>query len=251
MSSFAHLLALLKGVVEMMEVRGYNVAHFANLARYTPELFESTMPAYFKAAPTPLQEQLRAEGRASFRCMMSHIFTHNLNPADRYLVYFAEMGTTKFIPVTEAQVFGLLLEKQKCTAGMIVTHNKMSPPAAARIDELEAPGIYFLQRWLDEEALVNPLESEWNSETTILPPDETKTFLSKIHYTRLPKITVDEPVAKYLGVRAGQILQLRRDAVLPDTLCDEEIFYRYAARRPPEKKKSAKAPGKTIPQTHI
>ncbi len=260
MSSFSHLLTLLKEVVKMMEVRGYDTDHFALLSQYTSALFESTMPGYFKALvkdydvrtePKNVWEQLKQLDHTTFRCMMSYIFTHRVNKADRFLVYFAEVGTTKQVPVTEAQTFGSLLEKQKCLSGCIVTHNKMSSQAMTRISELEAPGIYFLQHFNDEDLLYNPLDSVWGSETTILSPDEAKALLAKVHPTQMPKITLDEPVAKYLGIRPGQVVMEVRENVLPEMLCDTEIFYRYAGRRPPEKKKSVKAPAKVAPVAHI
>ncbi|CAH6418942.1 DNA-directed RNA polymerase subunit RPB5 [uncultured virus] len=237
MSGTSHLLNLYGALIKMMGRRGYDIKDRETIFEYTPEFFESVFNGWAKQNPTPVQAALLKAERSTTRAMLSHIFTRG--ETERTLVYFADVGN-KQVPIAETVVFGKLMFDMKCQSGIIITNAKLAPKAAGQIAEFQSSGTNYIQHFLDESILVDPTITEWGSKMRILTDEEAKTFLvdNKLLTAHLPKIDVEQdPVAKYYGVKVGQIVELLRVTFLPEMLCDTEIFHRFAYRRPQDKKK--------------
>lgn len=240
MSGTAQLLTLFKGVIGMMKVRGYEVDMLDAIFTYTPEFFEKEFYRYSLQNPTPIQQFiLEWDSKASLRSMLSTLFVHKANRDDQCVVYFTIPEEGGSVPVTESRNFADLLLKTKALSGIMISHNKLSPKAASSLAELSPNRSMFIQHYLDEDLLYDPLNSIWGSIPRILSDEEAKLFISKngISPSQMPRITIEGPVAKYLGVRIGQIVEFVRESFIPESLVDSEIFHRVAYSRPAEKGK--------------
>lgn len=277
--SNAALLSLLRNTIKMMATRGYNVDYFAPLTQRNPskedqeegdytvgiDYFENTYYNFIKKnQPYPIYQQLIEMGKTSLRCLSSFQFVKGPeeNPTDRCLVYFGDVcSSSKQVPSSELCIFAKLLlggdGLPASSSGIMITCNKLASQTATRLsefqmanikcdEEIKDGGAIFTQHFLDEELQYDPTTSIWTSAMRILTDEEGKALLkeSKLTLGQLPRISIDEPCAKYRGVRPGKIVHLDRYNFLPDMLCDEEIFYRLAYKKPHEKKKSSKPPAR-------
>lgn len=262
MSTTAALLSLIRGIITRMKDNGYDTDTpvLQALMKYSEAMFEDQYYKYIRENPDPLQHLLIRSERRSLRALSSHQFVKKDDPEDRCLVYFAEVPSTRQVSATELCMFGKLLLGDSefadailppSTSGIIVTPSALSAQAATRLADFQSAAVtcdeelkggpLFVQHYLDDELMYNPTVTKWGSETKVLSSDEAAKFLAqnKLRQQQMPKQTTEDPISKYYRVRPDQILELTRTNVLPETLLDEELYYRAVFRKPPEKKKSS------------
>ena len=87
--------------------------------------------------------------------------------------------------------------------------------------------------------LYDPTESIYSSEVEVISDaGEIKKFLAQdnLSKSRLPKISNDDIIAKYLSIPKGSIVIHKRYSLIPETLIETEIFPKILSMRPVEKK---------------
>jgi DNA-directed RNA polymerase I, II, and III subunit RPABC1 len=68
--------------------------------------------------------------------------------------------------------------------------------------------------FFEAELVVNITEHAAVPKHRLLNPKEKKKLLEKYHVTedQIPRILITDPVAKYLGLRRGEIVEITRDS---------------------------------------
>jgi DNA-directed RNA polymerase I, II, and III subunit RPABC1 len=226
-----------KNVIIMMQTRGFDTTIYDDVLTASLEDFEDVFTNAILVNPTRLRKNLIEKNRTSIRSMCSTVFDHATNPNERCIVFFVESsGDSKAIACSELTIFADIYLSERlppsrgATTGIIITNRTLSSPSALRLTELQTSPTMFIQHFLDDELLYNPTECIWGSPTTVMNIPDTKKFLQKhkILPRQMPKITIDDPIAKYYGIRPNQLVILHRYTFIPDSIMKNELFYRLS-----------------------
>jgi len=108
------------------------------------------------------------------------------------------------------QRFIELMQTDKVNSGMIITSSKLSQQAKQQIESnKELIEIFNLS-----ELVVNITKHELVPKHTLLSKKDRKNLLDryKIRDSQLPKILISDPVAKYLGLKRGDVVKITRES---------------------------------------
>lgn len=145
--------------------------------------------------------------------------TLRTNPADQIFVYFTE---EKSVGVKTMRKLLGILEGKSIQRGIIVFPGNMTPSARKVIVAMSAQ--YRLEEFSEADLLVNIVHHTLVPRHEVLTSDEKKTLLEKyrLKETQLPRIQLADPVARYYGLRRGQVVKITRPS---------ETSGRYASYR--------------------
>ncbi|KIM39998.1 hypothetical protein M413DRAFT_189771 [Hebeloma cylindrosporum] len=141
------------------------------------------------------------------------------NAHDQIYVFFAE---EKSVGVKTMRKFLGILEDGKIQRGIIVFPGNMTPSARKVIIAMASE--YRLEEFSEADLLVNIVHHTLVPRHEVLTPEEKKVLLEKyrLKETQLPRIQVADPVARYYGLRRGQVVKITRPS---------ETSGRYASYR--------------------
>ena len=107
---------------------------------------------------------------------------------------------------------GKVQEEKEFTIILVVEHG-LSGPAAARLPLINAEkaGIH-VEYFKDSELVIDITEHELVPEHKLLTEEQKQTLLKryKLKEQQLPKIQITDPVARYLGLKRGQVVKITR-----------------------------------------
>ncbi|VDK82871.1 unnamed protein product [Onchocerca ochengi] len=114
------------------------------------------------------------------------------------------------------------MQEQAITRAIIVVQTGMTPSAKQAIADM-APK-YTLEQFLEAELMVNITEHELVPEHVVMTNEEKNELLNryKLKDTQLPRIQQSDPVARYFGLRRGQVVKIIR----PSETAGRYITYR-------------------------
>ncbi|KAK0391169.1 hypothetical protein NLU13_0670 [Sarocladium strictum] len=106
--------------------------------------------------------------------------------------------------------------------GIMVTNQALSPTARKTLGQVE--GLAKIECFLEEDLLVNITHHELVPRHVLLSRDEKIALLKRyrLKETQLPRILQKDPVARYLGLKRGQVVKIIRTS---------ETAGRYASYR--------------------
>ena len=105
-------------------------------------------------------------------------------------------------------------DEKKFTVILVVEHG-LSGPAASQIPTINAvEGRIHVEYFKDSELVIDITEHELVPEHTLLTEQQKQTLLNryKLKEAQLPKIQVTDPVARYLGLKRGQVVRITRSS---------------------------------------
>jgi len=138
---------------------------------------------------------------------------------EKIFVYFSD---EKNVSIKTMRKFLEILDTQKITNGIIIFSDKMTPSARKIISAMSAE--YTLEEFEEASLLVNITQHVLVPRHEVLTPDEKKLLLQKYRLkdTQLPRIQLTDPVARYYGLKRGQVVKITRPS---------ETSGRYASYR--------------------
>ncbi|KAI1937240.1 DNA-directed RNA polymerases II 24 kDa polypeptide (RNA polymerase II subunit 5) [Ophidiomyces ophidiicola] len=121
----------------------------------------------------------------------------------------------------QVRAFNHFIDEQNYHTGIFITQSPISPSAVRLLTGI--PG-RFCEHFLEQELLVNITHHELVPKHVLLSAEEKKRLLLRyrLKESQLPRIQVGDPVAKYLGLRRGQVVKIIRKS---------ETAGRYASYR--------------------
>ncbi|KAJ3716055.1 DNA-directed RNA polymerase RPB5 subunit [Lentinula raphanica] len=141
------------------------------------------------------------------------------NPAEQLFVFFSD---EKSVGVKTMRKMLLILEEKGIQQGIIVFPGNMTPSARKVIVAMASQ--FRLEEFSESDLLVNITHHSLVPHHQVLTPSEKKDLLEKyrLKETQLPRIQLADPVARYYGLRRGQVVKITRPS---------ETSGRYASYR--------------------
>lgn len=125
------------------------------------------------------------------------------------------------VGIKQLKQFAQLLDEKKYFTGVFITGANVTPSALKIIPSL-LPTV--LEIFKEDDLLVNISKHELVPKHVLLSAEEKRYLLSRyrLKETQLPRIRIDDPMAKYLGLRRAQVVKIIRKS---------ETAGRYASYR--------------------
>ena len=140
------------------------------------------------------------------------------------LIYFK--NEQKQIHKDDIKEFLVKMNKQKIKRGIIVSNNSLSTICKKLLTTMKVDYGYFVEHFVVEDLLINITKHSLVPKHVKASEEEKKLVLKKYRakVAQMPKILVGDPVARYLGLRRGDMVKIYRKS---DT-CGTHVFYRIA-----------------------
>lgn len=165
-------------------------------AEPTPEMIKRDTPRPTKKTPTPQ------------------------TTAGNILVSFSKEPT---IGVKHTRAFAHLLDKENFQNGILISIGHAPSTALRAFEPLLERGI-IAEHFQEQDLLVNITKHELVPKHVLLSDEEKKVLLDRyrLKETQLPRMQSGDPVARYLGLKKGQVVKIIRKS---------ETAGRYASYR--------------------
>ncbi|KAF8624529.1 hypothetical protein AX15_005839 [Amanita polypyramis BW_CC] len=141
------------------------------------------------------------------------------DPSNQLFVYFSE---ERSVGVKTMRKMLSIIEQRAIQRGVIVFAGNMTPSARKVIVAMSNK--YRLEEFSESDLLVNITHHTLVPRHEVLTQEEKKSLLEKyrLKETQLPRIQLADPVARYYGLRRGQVVKITRPS---------ETSGRYASYR--------------------
>lgn len=138
------------------------------------------------------------------------LVAHNDDPTDQMFVFFPEEIK---IGIKTIRAYCKRMQEENITRAIIVVQMGMTPSAKQSLADM-APK-YILEQFLESELLINITEHELVPEHVVMTPEEKKELLLKykLKENQLMRIQAGDPVARYYGLKRGQVIKIIRPSV--------------------------------------
>lgn len=132
---------------------------------------------------------------------------HNDDPTDQMFVFFPDEPK---IGIKTVKTYCQQMQTESITSAIIVVQQGMTPSAKQALTDM-APK-YILEQFLESELYINITEHELVPEHVVLNHEEKVDLLNryKLKETQLMRIQATDPVARYHGLKRGQVVKIIR-----------------------------------------
>ena len=194
------LFRIRKTVCKMLNARGYLVAQ-AELDRDKDSFTEEFGEDPRRDALT-LQFDLRED------------------PTQHIFVFFPD---EEKVGVKTIKEYAKRMKDESVFRAIIVVQQSLTPFAKQSLLECQAQK-FFIEQFQETELLVNITDHVLVPEHIMLNDEQKKTLLDryKVKETQLPRIQMHDPVARYFGMRRGQVVRIIR----PSETAGRYVTYR-------------------------
>lgn len=147
------------------------------------------------------------------------LVAHNDDPTDQMFVFFPEEAK---IGIKTIKTYCQRMQEENITRAIIVVQIGMTPSAKQALVDM-APK-YILEQFLESELLINITEHMLVPEHVVMTPEEKQELLGryKLKESQLPRIQQGDPVARYFGLKRGQVVKIIR----PSETAGRYVSYR-------------------------
>ncbi|KAI8898956.1 RNA polymerase [Globomyces pollinis-pini] len=164
---------------------------------------------------------LYSHGGSIDRQRLSFLVENESSSEDRLLVFFSDeesLGVKHIKKICERMV------SQQVFKGILVYQKGLTPSAKKTVVQDMAPK-YMLELFCEDELLVNITKHILVPPHEVLTADEKKTLLQRYRLkdTQLPRIQSSDPIARYYGLKRGQVVKITR----PSETAGQYVTYRF------------------------
>ncbi|KAK7100525.1 DNA-directed RNA polymerases I, II, and III subunit RPABC1 [Littorina saxatilis] len=147
------------------------------------------------------------------------LVAHNDDPTDQMFVFFPDDPK---VGIKTIKAYCQQMQQDNIMRACIVVQTGMTPSAKQALVEM-APK-YILEQFIETELLVNITEHMLVPEHVVMTPEEKVELLAryKLKESQLPRIQQGDPVARYFGLKRGQVVKIIR----PSETAGRYVSYR-------------------------
>ncbi|XP_046545567.1 DNA-directed RNA polymerases I, II, and III subunit RPABC1 [Haliotis rubra] len=147
------------------------------------------------------------------------LVAHNDDPTDQMFVFFPEEPK---VGIKTIKTYCQRMQEENITRAIIVVQAGMTPSAKQALVEM-APK-YILEQFREAELLINITEHMLVPEHVVMTPEEKSELLAryKLKDSQIPRIQQGDPVARYFGLKRGQVVKIIR----PSETAGRYVSYR-------------------------
>lgn len=129
------------------------------------------------------------------------------DPEEKILIYYAE---DKNVGIKAMRSFISILEEKGIQRGILIWSEKMTAAARKVIDAMRMQ--FKLEDFEEAYLLVNITHHQLVPEHKVMTQEEKKELLQRyrLKETQLPRIQINDPVARYFGLSRGQVVKITR-----------------------------------------
>lgn len=149
-----------------------------------------------------------SEGKPS-RSSLSILVAHNDDPTDQMFVFFPD---DEKVGIKTIKAYFTKMQQENIMRSIIVVRGGMTPSAKGGI--LDMAPKYIMEMFLETELLINITEHSLVPEHSVMTDDEKKELMQRyrLKESQLPRIQTSDPVARYFGLRRGQVVRIVRNS---------------------------------------
>ncbi|RNA44823.1 DNA-directed RNA polymerases and III subunit RPABC1 [Brachionus plicatilis] len=141
------------------------------------------------------------------RSRLTVLVSHNVDPGDQLYVFFCE---EKKVGQKNLENYVRKMEEQSISRGIIVVQEGLTPSAKKLIESLKQTTT--VEPFIEAELMINITNHFLVPQHVLLTTEEKKELLVryKLKENQLPRIRQDDPIARYFGLKRGQVVRIIR-----------------------------------------
>lgn len=226
----------LKTLHKFLTVNGYETNRVYPEGMSKSEFFKQ-LEAEFKTHTEILELIPRVD---DLRIHMSGVYNHKTFNR-RIFIYFCPLMDTN-ISQKVSEFLRILFLIKDCKHGVIITDRNLSATAKNNINTVKMDDgeggndndIYHLYHFTDK-TFIDISDNYYTPNVRkVFNTEEAKKFCQEnnINGVKLPKISVDDPLAAFYLCKVGNIIELERDVGLEHSIMSTQLVYRYVTPVP-------------------
>ena len=152
---------------------------------------------------------------------LTFVVTHSQSADDKLLVFFADEET---LGITRLRKMMDRMRESTIMKAILIFPMKLSPQANKFVNEMQQQK-YYVELFSEAELLVNITQHVLVPKHEVLVDEAKKLLLKRyrLKETQLPRIQVTDPVARYYGLKRGQVVKITR----PSETAGKYVTYRF------------------------